>query len=293
MDMAAYRRPSSFAHDATIRYVSAKGRGGLACWLAVPRTVDPEAPPLVAVHGIRRDVREQAESFAAAAARFGRPVIAPLFEAQRWPRYQLVVRQGRADLALLELLRELRLAGLWSSRTFDLFGYSGGAQFAHRFTMLYPHLVGRLTAASAGWYTFPDDSPFPYGLRGRAKENGGWGPRMAASLDRFLHLPIHVCVGDRDNVPDANTRGGAEIDAQQGTHRLERAERWAEALRETARARGITFRVSFSILPDSGHDFVDCVRRGGLDRLVVPAAEPEHSGPLVPDSNEASPITAA
>ena len=162
---------------------------------------------------------------------------------------------------------------IWRTRSFELFGYSGGAQFAHRFAMLYPHLVERLTVASAGWYTFPDTAAFPYGLAPRPGRADNWGPCLAAGLDGFLGIPIQVCVGARDGVPDANTRSGPDIDRQQGSDRVTRAHRWAEALRQTAGARGITARIDLAVLPGCGHDFRDCIRLGGLDALVLPDTE--------------------
>lgn len=251
----------------------AKGRGALACWLALPPKISSDAPPLVAVHGIQRGAREQARLFAQRAAALGRPVIAPLFERREWPRYQQVVHKERADLALLALMTELRLSGIWRTRTFDLVGYSGGAQFSHRFAMLYPHLIERLTVTSAGWYTFPDDEVFPYGLAKRPEHTDGWGPQLAAGLDQFLRLPIQVCVGVEDNIQDQNTRSGPEIDRQQGTDRVTRAIRWAAALRQTASTRGIAARIDLAVLPACGHDFRTCVERGGLDRLVLPGGD--------------------
>ena len=250
-----------------------KGRGALSCWLALPPRISADAPPLVAVHGISRGARDQAARFAPRAAVLGRPVIAPLFDERRWPRYQQVVRRGRADLALLALMTELRLQGIWRTETIDLVGYSGGAQFVHRFAMLYPDLVRRLTVTSAGWYTFPDDAAFPYGLAARPGRRDDWGPRLAAGLDRFLRLSIQVCVGARDHIPDPATRSRPDVDRQQGGDRMTRAKRWVSALRRVASMRGITPCLDFRVLPDCGHDFRACVRHGGLDRLVVPGAD--------------------
>lgn len=262
----ASRHPGSFR----LEQRRAKGRKALDCWIALPPEISTDAPPIVAVHGIQRGVRNQAALYAARAAALGRPVIAPLFDEKRWPHYQRVVRRKRADLALLALLSELRLAGIWRTRTFELAGYSGGAQFAHRFAMLYPHLVSRLTVAAAGWYTFPDEEAFPYGLAARPGRTDDWGPKLAAGLDRFLGLPIQVCVGAEDNIVDPNTRSGPEIDRQQGADRVTRAGRWADALRRAAAERGIQPTVSLAVLPDCGHDFQACVERGGLDRVVLP-----------------------
>jgi pimeloyl-ACP methyl ester carboxylesterase len=251
----------------------ATGTGSLGCWLALPATMTGAATPLVAVHGIRRGARQQAELLGERAAALGRPVIAPLFDEHNWPRYQRVVHRGRADLALLALMRELRLSGVWGGSRFELSGYSGGAQFAHRFAMLYPQLISRLTVVAAGWYTFPDTAPYPRGLAVRPDRRDDWGPRLAAGLDRFLRLPIRVCVGDRDCIPDRNTRAGEAIETHQGIDRKTRAHRWADALRAAAEARGVTPDLRFHVLPDCGHDFGDCVHNGHLDRVILGAGE--------------------
>ena len=269
---SAMARLADSAPDYALTRRPADSPSGLACWLALPPAVSKTAPPIVAVHGIRRRAREQAKLFARRAVAAGRPVIAPVFDADRWPRYQLAVRRGRADLALLSLLDTLRRDGIWRTPQIELFGFSGGAQFAHRFALLNPALVTRLTTAAAGWYTFPDRSAFPYGLVPRPNRPDPWAACDEKALTRFLHLPIQVCVGADDNLRDANTRSGLEIDSQQGRTRLQRAIRWARALRNVAQERGIEPRVTFFALSACGHDFRQCVERGGLDRIVVPDA---------------------
>lgn len=249
---------------------SAKGDDDLCCWLALPDTISDTLPPLVAVHGIRREACAQAEFFGERATVLGRPVVAPLFEKTNWPRYQQAVRHGRADLALLRLMTELQDAGVWRTKKFDLFGFSGGAQFAHRFAMLHPGVVSRLITSSAGWYTFPDNAVFPFGLAPRPDRCDSWAPRLTSKLDQFLALPMHVCVGADDNITDRNTRTGPEIDAQQGLHRRARASRWAQAVRSAAQARNIPASVEFVALPSCGHNFRNCIIRGGLDAIVVP-----------------------
>jgi pimeloyl-ACP methyl ester carboxylesterase len=266
----------------SLQHRAAKGPGALDCWLALPTGIADGATPLVAIHGIRRGAREQAERLGVRAASQGRPVIAPLFDQQAWPRYQRVVHGGRADLALLALMRELRLCGIWQTPTFELSGFSGGAQFAHRFAMLYPQLVSRLTTVSAGWYTFPDTAAYPRGLATRPGRRNDWGPRLAAGLDRFLQMPIRVGIGERDCVPDRNTRSGEAIDAHQGRDRMTRALRWVDALQKAATARGVTADIDFHLLPGCGHDFGECVRIGRLDRLILPDVAPHatHRQPL-------------
>jgi len=262
------RKPQS------LRLLNRPGRtpGGLSCWLALPGKIDPTMPPLVAVHGIRRDARAQAVLLQTIAIEQNRPVIAPLFDEDQWRKYQLVVLKKRADLALISLMAELREEGLWQTDTFDLSGFSGGAQFAHRFAMLFPHLVSSLSVASAGWYTFPDDAPFPYGLgtrpKKRAKEVVDWGPSIEAGLKKFLSMPIQVFVGSLDCHQDANVRSGPEIDRQQGLNRVERGRRWADAVRDYATERDIACDISFALLEGCPHNFRRCVEDRQLDRLI-------------------------
>jgi len=258
------------SHTVTRR--TARGHGALPCWLSLPQVADSGAEPLIAVHGILRRADHQATLLGARAADAGRAVIAPQFDRRGWPQYQQVVRGGRADLALFGLLADLRLSAITSSKRFALAGYSAGAQFAHRLAMLYPHLVSHLVVIAAGWYTFPDAAPFPYGMAPRPGRRDDWGPAMAAGLDRFLRIPITVCVGEHDTQSDEYLRRGAALDEQQGTDRVTRALRWVEALRRTAGAHGIEAQIELVRVPGCGHDFRACVRDGGLDRTVIDRA---------------------
>ncbi|MCV3271298.1 alpha/beta fold hydrolase [Roseobacter sinensis] len=246
------------------------GPSGLACWLALPQVIAPDATPLVAVHGIRRGADLQATLFARRAAVQGRPVIAPIFDKENWLGYQQAVLCGRADLALLDLLLRLRREGVVRTEQIALFGFSGGAQFAHRFALLHPERVARLSIASPGWYTFPDAESYLYGLWPRPDHADEWSYRMVAGLDRFLAIPMRVTVGEKDCARDKNTRSGPAIDAQQGLHRRARAARWTRAVRQAAEELKVRPDIELHVLPNCGHDFETCVRRGGLDRIVLP-----------------------
>ncbi|HEX6361804.1 MAG TPA: hypothetical protein VFZ93_02525, partial [Albitalea sp.] len=104
------------------------------------------APVIVAVHGISRNAREQVRAFGSHAARQGFVTLAPRFSRTRFPGYQRLghCRHGRGpmpELALAGMLDEVRdMTGADTSRVF-LFGFSGGAQFAHRFALCTPGRV--------------------------------------------------------------------------------------------------------------------------------------------------------
>lgn len=242
------------------------GANELSCWTSVPNHRSSEKPPLVAIHGLHRGVKAQVNLLAPQAAAQGQMVIAPLFDRDDWPHYQQVVHKRRADLALLSALDDVAMAGISQTARIDLCGYSGGAQFAHRFAMLYPHRVGRLTLIAAGWYTFPDPTPFPYGLGRPTSRRNSWQPRSVSDLIPFLSLPIRVLVGTEDDKVDENTRSGPDIDAQQGRTRRERAKRWVAAMQDAARLNGVQSNIKLTELDGCGHDFRACLAHPDAQR---------------------------
>ncbi|HMB14772.1 MAG TPA: alpha/beta hydrolase [Pelovirga sp.] len=248
----------------SIRPVQSKKLTGLGCWVATPRNPDPSLPPLVAVHGVYRDVEGLLKILTSQFPHGKRSVIAPVFDKTNWHGYQRVLTGQRADLALLSLLKSINLPGITDIYSFDLLGYSGGAQFAHRFALLYPHLINRLALCSAGWYTFPDDSPYPYGLAKPEKILQGFTTQVRSNLSAFLRLPIEVFVGECDTDRDPNLRKGKAIDRQQGRDRVERATNWVKALNEAASDLGIESQIKTKILQGCGHDFRQCVHSGEM-----------------------------
>jgi pimeloyl-ACP methyl ester carboxylesterase len=229
-------------------------------------TADPL--PLVALHGISRNARAMWLAFAPLAAAEGRTLLVPRFAEGVWPRFQQIGRL-RPDLALLDLLGQ---AGL-SSQPVELFGFSGGAQLAHRFAMLFPHRVETLHLAAPGWYTLPDTTlPWPHGLGAVPSQRLRTFDAAALSrlqLRQYLSLRVRLWVGAQDTARDASLRQSADLDAQQGKTRLERAFRYAEVFDRTARAMGLTPDIDLTVLPGCGHDFTECDQVGGLAARVL------------------------
>ncbi len=240
---------------------------GIPYYLYVPSRVDPKALPLVAVHGISRGAEEHLEAFAPWAERSGRVLVAPLFSEAQCRRYQkVIVDRCQADRALFATLREVSEATGVEVDRFDLFGFSGGAQFAHRFALLHPERVARLAVSSAGWYTLPDTlDAYPYGLAPGSRAARRFQPKLEA----FLEIPTLVLVGERDIERDPALRKEQRVDQRQGLTRVERAARWSQALRRAASRAGVTAVVRFRSLPGCGHAFEDCVRDGGLVEQVM------------------------
>lgn len=231
----------------------------------------PSGPPeklevIVSVHGISRNYEEHVELIKdKCSSNFA--IVAPYFDETRYGHYQKLgvgYREARADLSLDAALDALRKATGLETRKFHLLGFSGGAQFAHRYTLANPNRIRSLHLAAAGYYTFLNDSvAWPRGLRNCPLQR-----IVNANRNFFLRLPIDVYVGERDDVRDTTLRQGPRIDPQQGENRLERAVRWTKHVRELQRRSHLSF-AELTILPQVGHDFRQACTTGKLVEILL------------------------
>lgn len=221
------------------------------------------SPLLVAVHGVTRNRKEIARALLHRVPdQFA--VLLPFFSQKRFRGYQRLETGANGASPAREMLRLLsevdRVADVSAKVT--LFGFSGGAQFAHRLAMFHPERVERLITVSAGFYTFPDRGrPFPYGLRPGAALSE---PLADGQWRGYLECPKHVLVGELDTDRDRMLRQDEELNRVQGRDRVERARRFSLALRASEIQTAGRARTRFSVLPGSGHSLRECVARGGL-----------------------------
>jgi poly(3-hydroxybutyrate) depolymerase len=94
---------------------------------------------LVSIHGASRNAKSYAERFVDFADHNRYIVVAPYFvEEHRFGDLGLGASLYRSDLRLLEVIAEVRKELPVEAGPFDLFGFSGGGQFAHRFLYVHP-----------------------------------------------------------------------------------------------------------------------------------------------------------
>ncbi len=244
------------------------GRRTLSADVHIPSIPVPDTPPLLALHGISRNAAGIAQAFGTYCEAKGQVLITPRFSKEHWPHFQRIgaYRPDRSLLAMLALVDQM---GIARTRKVDLFGYSGGAQLAHRFAMLYPQRVASLHIAAAGWYCLPDFTlPFPIGLAAAEKHLKLNFPALAHNqLRNYLELKLRVYVGAEDHHRDDALRKGPDVDDSQGRNRLARARHYCRTLRTVAEARGIVPDLSLAEIPHCAHSFADCAE-AGLTKLV-------------------------
>ncbi len=256
----------------------------------VPTNGAVDAPVLVSVHGVsRRGWQENAAIFVPACERQGVALLAPSFIGEQHANYQRLGREGRgqrADLFLHRCLQELNSLTSADTMHLWLFGHSGGAQFAHRYLMAYPHRVARAVVTAAGWYTFPDPAlKFPYGIRATRRL-----PGVVFNPEAYLQVPVTVLVGTRDT-QSRNFRSSDRVNAQQGLTRIERARNWVAAMRAQAAAYGIAPLVSLVEMAGVDHSFAELCREGALVERVFHALSDAPFDAPIKTPNEAAGAT--
>lgn len=241
-----------------VSFVASRSSSTPDCFISLAGSA---VPTLVAIHGISRNAAELATRFASHHAFRDVNIVAPLFERDRFGKYQQLISrrptETRADEALFALLADLTERNGIATDKFLLFGFSGGAQMAHRLMMLHPKRIDRLCVASAGWYLLPDvDLAYPYGF--------GDGCPAAARGNDFLDVPTTVIVGDRDIRIDEAVCQDSAIVSRQGKNRLQRARAWVQLLADRSLASGRQPRARLVTLESGTHDFGACAREAGL-----------------------------
>jgi len=243
-------------------YAKSADTAGLDCFRYTPVRRDLTRPPLFCIHGISRNALEHVYAFRQQADEMGFPIIAPIFDPASYRGYQtLGAKTGWNALAAFDALLD-EVSADFNASAVNLFGFSGGGQFAHRYAMARPARISALAISSAGWYTFPSENVrYPRGFA----EN----TQLLMSLGEYLRIPMLAMVGSADTERDATLRQGKKINAQQGADRVARAKNWTGAVNAAAGERGLPPPAAFAELAGAAHSFVECVAAG----LVLRAME--------------------
>ena len=155
----------------------------------------------VYVHGTYRDAAFYRDQLADFAVRNQVLLVCPLFPAgliEPWDveNYKLLrFHEIRYDLVLLGMLEEICQRYAVPSQRFMLGGFSGGAQFAHRFAYFHAERLSALSLAAPGRVTLLDDT-FDWwsGLRDAEPLFG-----RAIDIPALRALPIQLLVGANDD----------------------------------------------------------------------------------------------
>lgn len=209
--------------------------------LYVPKSIRTAGPSrfrlLVAMHDSRRNNQSLRSSFAELAVRNRCVVLAPLFpcgilEKDDRDNFKYIqFHDIRFDFILLSMVEEVSAKFGLPAAPFLLYGFSGGAHFAHRFYFLHPERLAAVSIAAPGSVTLLDtESDWWVGVR-NVRELFG----RELDYRRMAQVPVQLVVGELDiddtgivHTPQSRHWMPGANDA--GINRIERLRQLGESL---------------------------------------------------------------
>ncbi len=221
-----------------------------------------DGPLVVVFHGVQRNAEDYRNFAITLAERFGVIVVAPMFDAKRFPsvRYQrggLVNADGQAEpedkwtyAAIPRIVAHVRaLEGKAAAALpYYLIGHSAGGQFLVRLAAFMPGEAVRIVAGNPGSHLFPvRDQVFGYGF-------GGLPPELSSDevIRRYLAAPLTFFLGTGDILP-SNSFDASPAGMKQGPNRLERGRACFAVAQKLAKERGWAFNWRKVETPGIGH----------------------------------------
>lgn len=251
-----------------------------SAFIHVPPKASPGEPlqVVVALHGMNGEGKGFASALIKAADRHNWLLVAPTIHYGNWFDPDSVAKE---DIAIAERLnatiqRLPDLTGLRLKTRVKVFGFSRGAQVAHRFALSYPEDVAVVVAYSAGTYTLPVTAireggdtrslqlVFPYGIADLAKRLG-----HPVNYALFRNIRFLVGVGGNDNKPGDVPR---QWDDYLGPTRLERAQQFTRALNKTGT------NCTLKVFPGVGHEVTNDMLAQAEQFFAADEATPLTSG---------------
>ena len=130
--------------------------------------------------------------------------------------------------------------------TYSIFGFSAGSQFAHRYLLFSDDIqVDRVVLGSAGWYTFLNNEPYPYGMRNM--------PIERERYEWYLSREVLFILGAKDNDPNHESLNNSKGAKQQGSNRFERGQNYFKNLVIFSEENEIAFRWRYKVIDDLDH----------------------------------------
>jgi len=133
--------------------------------------------------------------------------------------------------------------------TYKLYGFSGGAQFAHRLLLFSDYdNVSSAVIAAAGTYTFLNNENYPYGL----KESNHLSDKK---IKRYLSQRVTFLIGNQDIKKfESSKKNNIQGKAMQGDNRFEGGINYFNNLITVSEKQKIPLRWKFQIAKGVGHD---------------------------------------
>ena len=234
----------------------------------VPAAYSASSKVVFALHGGSRDAEGVRNNMIQKSIEYNFVLIAPKFSSQNFslgdgynlgnvyddgdnPSTSTLNDEDEWSFSIIEPLFDSVVSSLsLTEEKYNLFGFSAGAQFVHRFIQFKPNArFNKVVAGAAGWYTVPDNNiPFPYGLDNSILTN--------TNLSNLLSKDLYIQVGALDNDPNSVGLRHNEYADAQGLNRVTRAVHFFENGQNIAESSNYNLNWSLHIIQGAGHNLI-------------------------------------
>ena len=225
---------------------------------ALPEVVNENTKVLFIIHGSSRDAERYLNAWLADIKNKNVILVAPHFTKENYSNYATLQMSTSSGRLLKNQSNHLKnsISSFYSffkskynldSPTYRIFGFSGGSQFIHRYLMYgEDQNIEKAAIGSAGWYTFLNSEPFPYGTRNM--------PIDRERYEWFLSRQVLFVLGGKDDNPNHSTLNSSKGARKQGDHRLERGQNYFKNLVAFGEEYQIPFRWRYKVVSNLGHN---------------------------------------
>ena len=224
----------------------------------LPKEINKDTKVLFIIHGASRDVNKYLEAWIDDAENKNIILVAPHFTKDSFKYYStlgLASSSGKMmDDSKTNLSNSIALFfNIFKSKyslstdKYLIFGFSGGSQFVHRYMMYGKDTrIEKAVLGSAGWYTFLNNEPFPFGIKNM--------PLDKKRIDWFLSREVLFILGKSDNDPNHPTLNSNKKAIEQGEHRYERGQNYFNNLTHYAEQSKTPFRWRYKSVEGLDHN---------------------------------------
>ncbi len=224
----------------------------------LPKEINKDTKVLFIIHGASRDVNKYLEAWIDDAENKNIILVAPHFTKDSFKYYSTLGLASSSGKMMDDSKTNLSNSiGLFfnifkskyslSTDKYLIFGFSGGSQFVHRYMMYGKDTrIEKAVLGSAGWYTFLNNEPFPFGIKNM--------PLDKKRIDWFLSREVLFILGKSDNDPNHPTLNSNKKAIEQGEHRYERGQNYFNNLTHYAEQSKTPFRWRYKSVEGLDHN---------------------------------------
>ena len=230
----------------------------------LPNEINNDTKLIFVIHGASRDVKRYLEAWLEQSKDKNVILVAPFFSKDSFQYYNTLELASSSGKTFKN--SKTRLTNSISSfftffkskydlktETYRIFGFSGGSQFVHRYMMYGTDERVELAAiGGAGWYTFLNDEPFPFGITNMPVDKN--------RLDWFLSREVLFILGKNDNDPNHSSLNSNYGAKKQGAHRHQRGESYFNNLINYAEINEMPFRWRFRSVEGLDHNIEEMTK---------------------------------